>query len=89
MKIINRDLEETKFQAYETNVLQMQQLKKSNVLVTIGNDGGTQNTTIKIWRLDQSEPDGNPMLARALKIFSPKFPAVPVQKTKETHTCDP
>lgn len=29
-------------------------------------------------RLDQNDADGNPMLARAIKIFSPKFPAVPV-----------
>lgn len=49
IKIVNRDLEETKFSAYEAEVMQMQQLKKTNVLVTIGNDGTTQNTTIKIW----------------------------------------
>jgi hypothetical protein len=29
-------------------------------------------------RLDKLDADGNPMLARALKVFSPKFPAVPV-----------
>ena len=29
-------------------------------------------------RLDQTDAEGNPMLARALKVFSPKFPAVPV-----------
>ena len=78
LKIINRDLEEVRFQAYETACMHLQQLKKSNILVTIGNDGGINNTTIKIWRLDKTDAEGNPMLARALKVFSPKFPAVPV-----------
>ena len=49
VKIINRDMEESRFQAFEASVLHMQQLKKTNVLVSIGNDGGQHNTTIKIW----------------------------------------
>jgi len=72
LKIINRDLEEeeVRFQAYETACMHLQQLKKSNILVTIGSDGGINNTTIKIWRLDKTDAEGNPMLARALKVFS-------------------
>jgi hypothetical protein len=50
IKIINRDHEEQKFAAYESAVQHVQQLRKSNVLVSVGQDGGgTHNTTIKIW----------------------------------------
>lgn len=75
IKVMNRDLEESRFQAYESGVLHMQQLKKSNLLVTVGNDGG--GTSIKIWRIQEGETQ-QPQMARALKVFSPKFPAVPV-----------
>ena len=78
LKLINRDLEESRWQAFESGVLHLHQLTKSNILVSIGNEGGLNNTTIKIWRLDKSDAEGNPMLARALKVFSSKFPAVPV-----------
>jgi len=94
IKIVNRDHEEQKWAAYESQVLHVQQLRKSNVLVSVGVEGGpsgsgagvtspspaeqAHSTTIKIWRLDKTDADGTPMLARAIKVFSSKFPAVPV-----------
>jgi hypothetical protein len=67
VKIINRDMEESRFQAFEASVLHMQQLKKTNVLVSIGNDGGQHNTTIKIW----SVSDRNHTSAWVLLSFVP------------------
>jgi len=80
IKQLNRDLSETlRFQAYESDVMHMQQLKRGNILVTIGNDAGEQNTAIKIWRMDvKGDVEGAPQMARAIKLFSQKFPPVPV-----------
>jgi hypothetical protein len=46
IKCMNRDLEETlKWNAYEVNVLFLQQLKKSNMLISVGNDATASNTS--------------------------------------------
>jgi hypothetical protein len=46
------------------------------VLISIGEE--SENTSIKIWRLDKFDNDGVPICVRTLKIFSSKFPPVPV-----------
>lgn len=76
IRIVNRDFAKVEFSAYDIDVIALHQLKRSNMLVSIGNDA--DGTAIKIWKLDKEDQYGNPFCARTIKVFSAKFPPVPV-----------
>jgi vacuolar protein sorting-associated protein 11 len=78
IRIFNRDFAEIQFQAYDIDVIGVHQLKRSNVLVAMGNDSGNDGTAIKIYRLDKEDVDGRPVCVRTIKIFNSKFPPVAV-----------
>lgn len=74
IKIANRDFDEQVFPAYEGEggVIALHQLKRQHTMVSLGNELG--NSSIKVWKLDKVDAEGLPICARALRIFSPKFP---------------
>ena len=77
IRLFNRDFEPTIFQAYETCVTALHQLKRNHVLLSIGNDA-VDSSTLKIWRLDSLTSDGTPTCVRTIKLYSSKVVKSPV-----------
>jgi len=77
IRIFNREFNKQEFSAHSAEVIEVHQLKRSHILVSLGNElvGGP---SIKIWKLDSEDGEGNPVCARSLKVFSAKFPEVPI-----------
>ncbi|PRP76946.1 hypothetical protein PROFUN_06224 [Planoprotostelium fungivorum] len=59
------------FQGYERMATHCQQLKSSNLLITIGDDEEAIAPTIKVWNLDKMV-DHRPQLMKVVKIESPQ-----------------
>eukprot|EP00164_Ancoracysta_twista_P003478 GFYU01004640.1.p1 GENE.GFYU01004640.1~~GFYU01004640.1.p1 ORF type:complete len:938 (-),score=267.55 GFYU01004640.1:157-2970(-) len=79
LNIVDHDFEIAQFQAYEGSVSLLTQLRNESYLIAIGNDSAEQlSATIKLFRLDKLDKNGNPTCLRSMRIFSPKAVEVPV-----------
>eukprot|EP00762_Andalucia_godoyi_P001379 ANDGO_04909.mRNA.1 Vacuolar protein sorting-associated protein 11 homolog len=69
IRFLSRNFTLTAFQAFQTAVTLVHQCKQRNFLVAVGDDGeGVNQGTIKIWNLENDEPD----LVKTIKIFNTK-----------------
>lgn len=80
---VNRSFEYTSFRPYGGKVIALQQLKRSDILASLGMESGedeynpASNPLFKIWKLDAENKE--PVCLRTIPLFSSsKFPEVPV-----------
>ena len=84
VRFMNRQHKIVEFQAYGKTVLDIKQLKRSNVIVTIGEDSNTDNdTSLKFWRVSESNSaESLPVCVKTVRLFS-----YGVAKTTTSVTC--
>eukprot|EP00163_Fabomonas_tropica_P014549 TRINITY_DN2645_c0_g3_i4.p1 TRINITY_DN2645_c0_g3~~TRINITY_DN2645_c0_g3_i4.p1 ORF type:complete len:454 (+),score=82.80 TRINITY_DN2645_c0_g3_i4:150-1511(+) len=77
--VADRNFAVHSFPAYDLQVTHLVQLRQRNILVSVGDDEDTTKATIKIWNLEKVDPKkAEPLCVKTVKIFSSKFPEVPV-----------
>ncbi|KYR00557.1 RING zinc finger-containing protein [Tieghemostelium lacteum] len=67
---VDREFRNTSFQAYQQNVLLLHQLKERNFLCSVGYDDKSygQASVLKVWNLDKTDKNDNPLCVRAIKL---------------------
>lgn len=75
VRVLDRALAVTAFQAYDGRVLDVKQLKRSNVIATLGIDSGVADASIKLWRFDLADTRdgasaGAPVCAKTIRLFA-------------------
>jgi len=79
LNLVERDFKSiVSFKAFQRTVTHVQQLKQSNLIVSIGEDDEFLSPTIKIWNMDKLDKSDNPLLIRSIKIFGTKQKPFPV-----------
>nr|CAD7202335.1 unnamed protein product [Timema douglasi] len=62
--LVNRSFQVTTFRAYELNIILIEQLRHTALIVTIGEDEPGVNPLIKVWNLEKQDKHGNPTCVR-------------------------
>lgn len=65
--LVDRQLLVSSFPAYEKSVLHIKQLRQRNILLTVGFDSDPF-PVLKVWNLDKTDSQKNPLLVRSVKI---------------------
>jgi hypothetical protein len=71
LNMVDRDFKVYSFPAYRGAVSHVEQLKQSNILVTVGSDDEGITPTLKVWNLEKADKTGNPLCLRSLRIVPP------------------
>lgn len=66
--LVDRSWNTSSFPAYDRAITHIHQLKQRNILLTIGIDEEVQCPLLKVWNLDKSDRNKNPVCLRVIKI---------------------
>eukprot|EP01132_Coremiostelium_polycephalum_P001153 gene1153-1462_t len=68
INFVDREFRIASFQAYQQSVTYVHQLKERNFLSTVGHDEIGTTSILKIWNLDKTDKNDNPLCVRAIKL---------------------
>lgn len=70
LHMVDRNLEVTSFQMYELATTHLFQLKRHNILVSVGRDEEGVNPMVKVWNFEKLNQKGEPTCVRVFRALS-------------------